>query len=311
MHISTSSNAEINFIPSLDGLIPIPKPSINTNTNISDSSIMINTQYSIENNIYSLVEPRDTSIDGGTDLIPGVYEGGFKLWECSIDLSTYILQNYDSLLSTGSVSGGSNGGSSRVLDLGCGHGILGICCASPPPTTTTTTATSTTTNPPHITFIDLNQEVIEQVTWPNIQLNLHSHNITDSYQNIKCYCGDFRHLPYIMKNSNHTSSNNSSNDINPINEEYDLILSSETIYTVNLCYWIIEIIKSCLKFNTGIALIATKRYYFGVGGGTNQFLLDIEKASSSLSTLTATVIQSYEDGISNIRDIILIKKIKK
>jgi protein-histidine N-methyltransferase len=29
-------------------------------------------------------------IDAPSDLIPGVYEGGLKTWECSIDLAAYL-----------------------------------------------------------------------------------------------------------------------------------------------------------------------------------------------------------------------------
>lgn len=31
------------------------------------------------------------------DLIPQIYEGGFKLWECSTDLVSYLFSNYPSL----------------------------------------------------------------------------------------------------------------------------------------------------------------------------------------------------------------------
>lgn len=48
-----------------------------------------------------------------SDLIPRVYEGGFKIWECSQDLC-------DFLVDTNEFEG------KRVCDLGCSAGILGI-----------------------------------------------------------------------------------------------------------------------------------------------------------------------------------------
>lgn len=56
----------------------------------------------------------------------------------------------------------------------------------------------------------------------------------------------------------------------------------------------------------GIALIASKKYYFGVGGGT----FDLETlASSSTSILKYSLVRAYEDGQSNIREVIkLVKK---
>jgi 16S rRNA G527 N7-methylase RsmG len=51
-----------------------------------------------------------------TDLISGVYEGGFKLWECSIDLVQYLVEENVTL------------DGKHVLEVGCGHGIPGIYC---------------------------------------------------------------------------------------------------------------------------------------------------------------------------------------
>lgn len=52
----------------------------------------------------------------GTDLIPSVYEGGFKIWECTQDLADFFTSSdqpneFDCKL---------------VCDLGCSAGILGI-----------------------------------------------------------------------------------------------------------------------------------------------------------------------------------------
>jgi predicted nicotinamide N-methyase len=52
-----------------------------------------------------------------TDLITGVYEGGFKLWECSIDLVQYLIDENVPL------------DGKSVLEVGCGHGLPGIFCS--------------------------------------------------------------------------------------------------------------------------------------------------------------------------------------
>jgi hypothetical protein len=64
-------------------------------------------------------------------------------------------------------------------------------------------------------------------------------------------------------------------------------------------------IESHLEPN-GVALIASKKYYFGVGGGT----FDLENlASRSSSTLKYSLVKAFEDGQSNIREVIkLVKK---
>ena len=37
----------------------------------------------------------DGSIDGNSDVVKGRYEGGFKLWECSVDLAKHLLKHAD------------------------------------------------------------------------------------------------------------------------------------------------------------------------------------------------------------------------
>jgi hypothetical protein len=49
-----------------------------------------------------------------SDLIPKVYEGGLKVWECSIDLINYCVD------STNDVSIENK----KVLELGCGIGLV-------------------------------------------------------------------------------------------------------------------------------------------------------------------------------------------
>lgn len=54
------------------------------------------------------------SILTASDLQTGVYEGGFKLWECSLDLVRYVERLPGFTMPR------------RVLELGCGHGLPGI-----------------------------------------------------------------------------------------------------------------------------------------------------------------------------------------
>lgn len=54
--------------------------------------------------------------DQHSDLIPGVYEGGAKIWECTEDLVQYLSEELSK----------DDWASQKVLDLGCGSGILGI-----------------------------------------------------------------------------------------------------------------------------------------------------------------------------------------
>lgn len=57
-----------------------------------------------------------------TDLISGVYEGGLKVWECTQDLADYLShksdENENAIVETFK--------GKKVLDLGCGAGLLGL-----------------------------------------------------------------------------------------------------------------------------------------------------------------------------------------
>lgn len=50
-----------------------------------------------------------------SDLTPGIYEGGAKIWECTQDLLNYLVKTFD-----------TDWSKYKVLDLGCGSGLLGI-----------------------------------------------------------------------------------------------------------------------------------------------------------------------------------------
>jgi hypothetical protein len=52
-----------------------------------------------------------------SDLTPGVYEGGLKLWEGSMDLVEFLVKHQVSLSGM------------RVMELGCGHALPGIYAA--------------------------------------------------------------------------------------------------------------------------------------------------------------------------------------
>ena len=91
-------------------------------------------------------------LEAKSDLVPGVYEGGFKIWECTYDLLSYLQEN----------SVASCLPKARVLDLGCGAGLTGIFCAL-------LGATS-------VTFQDYNADVINGVTIPNYCANNRNQN---------------------------------------------------------------------------------------------------------------------------------------
>jgi hypothetical protein len=60
-----------------------------------------------------------SALESHSDLIPGVYEGGLKTWECSIDLVQYLMHVKREF---------NNFAGFDVLELGCGSALPGLFC---------------------------------------------------------------------------------------------------------------------------------------------------------------------------------------
>lgn len=122
---------------------------------------------SIGNQVFRTV-PADLRLEeighiaSSTDVLPGKYEGGFKLWECTIDLIEYLQKSKLDL----------NG--LNILDLGCGHGLCGISVLLSSPNSI-------------ITFHDLNKEVLREQTMVNIVLSCPANAVGSC----KFVCGDW------------------------------------------------------------------------------------------------------------------------
>lgn len=66
---------------------------------------------------------------------------------------------------------------------------------------------------------------------------------------------------------------------------FDLILTCETIYNPANNQKIIDALKQKLRKRTGVAYLAAKTYYFGVGGGLRSFEA-LVRADGALHTET-------------------------
>lgn len=105
-----------------------------------------------------------------SDLIPGTYEGGFKLWECTLDLLKYLSKNI-------TIFKGKS-----VLDLGCGTGLLGIF--------------TLITGAQNVDFQDFNKEVLANTTMNNLLLNC-----KDKLNDCKYYSGDWKSFGEFNKDT--------------------------------------------------------------------------------------------------------------
>ena len=225
---------------------------------------------------YNLKEKEDhqsldilTATKNSSDLIPSIYEGGLKIWECSLDLVGYLIERRIEFEGK------------RVLEIGCGAGLPGIFAVL---------------KGAKVDFQDYNEDVIRYVTIPNVLTNLQqvkgiSEGESDSktmyhlYQRVResCrfFCGDWGSVVDF---------------INPEQVKemmYDIILTSETIYSVSSYCKLYNFIKKHAKKPNGVAYVAAKTHYFGVGGGTRSF----EEMVMKDGEFKISVSKVYNEGV--------------
>ena len=72
-----------------------------------------------------------------------------------------------------------------------------------------------------------------------------------------------------------------------------------------------QLLGELLVHPHGVAYIASKRYYFGVGGGTSEFIDILNTITSSTTGVNVPlwkveIVEVLEDKFSNIREIVKI-----
>ena len=68
--------------------------------------------------------------------------------------------------------------------------------------------------------------------------------------------------------------------------KFDLILASETIYSLEDLAKFRDTVMHFLRPEGGVALIAAKEYYFGVGGGVDAFLETVARSEKPMKSET-------------------------
>ncbi|NXF44963.1 MET18 methyltransferase, partial [Oceanites oceanicus] len=213
------------------------------------------------------------SISSHSDLIPGVYEGGLKIWECTFDLLDYFSEAEIQFTNK------------TVLDLGCGAGLLGIVALRG--------------KAEKVHFQDYNSTVIDEITLPNAVANcINGGNRVGSRNNrktskppskrprkaecspdalAKCrfFSGEWSEVSQLLLSSKPFS-------------KYDIILTSETIYNPDYYGALHDTLAQLLDKN-GRVYLASKAYYFGVGGGISLFEKFIEERNVFMTSIVKII----------------------
>lgn len=184
-----------------------------------------------------------------------VYEGGLKIWECTQDLLEHLLAN--EIVQSGQ----------SICDIGCGSGLLGILGLKKKAS--------------FVHFLDFNQEVLQWFTLPNILNNLVIDTNTEDEL-----------LDFVLKKSDFYSGDWSVVDEELKDTKYDLILTSETIYSKDNYTKLLNLMKNHLNPN-GCCYVGAKIYYFGLNGGCFEFIQFVEKDA----TFNIDVVETIEANL--------------
>lgn len=204
------------------------------------------------------------------DLISSVYEGGFKIWECTLDLIEYLREYDDSKRIQGET----------VIDIGCGVGLLGayalkFCQAA------------------FVTFQDFNESVLLDATGPTALINSHPMpdkakllsdvqdnpigNGEDRSAEVGAYMQNFIDVPKLAETVSSKMDfvtgdwSELARSDNENHTQYDLVLSSETIYNESNYDALHDYLNTVTK-SDGVVLMSAKSHYFGVGGGVQSWV---------------------------------------
>ncbi|KAF8903025.1 hypothetical protein CPB85DRAFT_1377111 [Mucidula mucida] len=224
-------------------------------------------------------------LDAPSDLVHGVYEGGLKTWECSLDLVDYLAGNMD-----------CHPAGKRILEIGCGTAVPSLYLIR------TLFSGPRATNPTEIHLQDYNASVLELITCPNIVVAWYMSDASKPYRESAAPLLDdpeaelppadpssAADIPITPKlkaaflaslkeySINLRFSSGSWRTLIP-DHRYDVVLTSETIYRSESVPPLVALLKSSCCPNT-ICLVAAKVFYFGVGGGIAAFIKAVKESS--------------------------------
>lgn len=191
----------------------------------------------------------------------GCQPGGFKLWESTLDVVRVLDET----------ALAKDNNHARVLDLGCGSGLLGVHVLLSMPRA-------------RVTFQDLNEAVLSETALVNIGLIAGR----DGLDRARLVFGPW-HAGALA--------------LFPAGQRFDLIVTSETLYDAANFIALHRLLEDTLAPG-GRVLVGAKRFYFGVGGGAAAFM----EFASRRGVFDTRLALTMADGASNLRDVFWMER---
>ena len=206
----------------------------------------------------------------------GVYEGGDDEWECAADLA--------SLLATTDKDNGDAAhvcvSGAAVLELGAGRGVPGVAALQ--------------AGAASVLFQELRACTLQRTTQRSVAQRCGAAALA---QRASFVAGDWATL------ARHAEAGALG--------QFALVLAAECVYRLATLPAFVALLRAALaRSPAAVALIATKTYYFGVGGGSLAFRSALDAANAAAPSeppLVAECVQTIADGQSNVREILAVR----
>lgn len=229
---------------------------------------------------------------GNNDIVPRIYEGGLKSWECSQDLTEYLLNLNDTCCSL-TERDERTARRKKVLELGCGTALptlsifRGLLLKN-------NSCDGNSGGGAEFVLADYNLDVLRLVTLPNLLLSWWAAR----HRNLRGHAGDMaihnerdgvgvgdikideqlktqfqQDLKSCQISIKFLEGAWGSEMANMLADDFDLVLASETIYNPETVPAFVNILKRTIGNRSAgcRALVAAKKMYFGVGGSVDDF----------------------------------------
>lgn len=202
-------------------------------------------------------ESRAAGTTESRDIVPGKYYGGLKVWSCAPDLARYLMEHADEWRSSVSPPQPPEGGGSRlrvpvVAEVGCGQALPGLAALL--------------LGARKLILQDYNAEVLGICVKPNLAATLQfpGNGVSLSPSpltrlEVKLVHGDWVDLNYDSEESSGNAG------------YCDVILGADVTFDKEACSKLSRLLSRWLQPHSGVALIATKVFYFGTNGGSLEF----------------------------------------
>jgi protein-histidine N-methyltransferase len=244
------------------------------------------------------------------DLSSGVYEGGFKTWECAVDLAGFVANRVTVMKDQ----------HWEVIELGAGSAIPSLAVLRG-----AFSRTRLGNETMKFSICDYNEEVLQLVTMPNILLSwwdicansgragiqkdppgeadlddINEDMVQRFLNDCKSRGISFNFISgawgslfvHLIE-----SSLRSEIDI-PTGQHNLVIIASETIYCPSSLAAFVSTVVGLLRATRGraTAFVAAKRIYFGVGGGVAEFAQEMRSVGGSVKE----VINITDNGVGRV-----------